>query len=162
MYNINNNSSIHQTCTRIPARTRTYASPADNLMFCGISNHAQPACCDCRFFETCLGLDRDQSPEDECQQGECRRHPPVIDHVSRDAAVNYAEFPIVVASDWCGEFVPRAPNLARNRDREASAALRGDSQQDATDANLGAAGGKCQSGREMGRSDDALGTSGSK
>lgn len=103
----NNNSSIHQSSTCEHASARTRKGPLDELMKCGISNPPEPACWECRFFETSIGLDRDQPPADECQDGECRRHPPVTDHGRRDASVNYAEFPIVIACDWCGEFEQR-------------------------------------------------------
>jgi|GEM_PF-3625373 len=62
-------------------------------------------------------MDRGQPPEHECQEGQCRRHPPVTDHGQRDSEVNYAVFPIVFADDWCGEFAPRT----LRKDRKSAA-----------------------------------------
>lgn len=67
-------------------------------------------------------------------------------------------FPIAKASDWCGEFAPRTARVAIRRDDEANAAFISASQQDATDANVAATVGECQSGREPGSLDETLGT----
>ena len=144
MYNTNNNSSIHQTSTCMPAPARTHKSPPEELMNCGISNQHEPTCWDCRFFDTAPRLNRDQPPEEECQQGECRRHPPVTDHHNRDASVNYAVFPIVIACDWCGEFRPRAARVGHGHEDEANAAFDLASHEDATDAGMAARAGACE------------------
>lgn len=123
MYKVNNNSSIHQTSTCMPSPARTRKAPAEELMNCGIPNQPEPSCWDCRFFEPPIGVDRDQPPAEECQRGECMRLPPVIDHGNRDADVNYAVFPIVIACDWCGEFQPRAATLPACRSDDANAAF---------------------------------------
>ncbi|XZE55788.1 hypothetical protein SH139x_001814 [Planctomycetaceae bacterium SH139] len=118
----------------MPARTRKQVRVTEELMYCGIQNQPEPSCWDCRFFDTSSHLDREQPPEEECQQGECRRHPPVIDPDNREASVNYAEFPIVIACDWCGEFAPRGGMPAHARDIEANAAFDAASHEDATNA----------------------------
>ncbi|QDV62629.1 hypothetical protein [Crateriforma conspicua] len=128
---INNNTSIHQTPARMPARTRGHEGVTDELRYCGILNQPEPSCWDCRFFDTSPLLDRDQPPEEECQQGECRRLPPVCDHGNREASVNYALFPIVIACDWCGEFRPRLASFAIT---DANAELDAAAHEDATDA----------------------------
>ena len=92
-------------------------------MNCGISNQPEPSCWECQHFDPPPHLDRDQPPEEECQQGECLRYPPVTDHDHRDTQVNYAVFPIVIACDRCGEFSPRRPTLPRSREDEANAAF---------------------------------------
>ncbi|WP_068258924.1 hypothetical protein [Rubripirellula obstinata] len=103
-------------------------------MNCGIPNQPEPSCWDCRFFDTSPLLDRDQPPEEECEKGECRRLPPVCDHGNREASVNYAEFPIVIACDWCGEFAPRRNTPAHAHAIEANAAFDAAAREDATDA----------------------------
>lgn len=106
-----NNPSIHQASTGKSsskhAAAKTHTTPPAELMNCGVPDQPDPLCWDCRFFETVTPMDRGQPPEHECQEGQCRRHPPVTDHGQRDSEVNYAVFPIVFADDWCGEFVPR-------------------------------------------------------
>ena len=91
-------------------------------MNCGISNLPLPSCWECRFFEAHGLADRDGPLADECQSGDCRRHPPIIDLTNRDASVNYAVFPIVIACDWCGEFAPRRAPSTHRREAEANAA----------------------------------------
>ena len=130
--NLNNNTSIHHTGTRAPARTREQARATDELRYCGIPSQSEPSCWDCRFFDTSPLLDRDQPPEEECEKGESVRLPPVIDHGNRDADVNYAVFPIVIACDWCGEFAPRRNTPAVRRDIEANAAFDAAAHDDAT------------------------------
>lgn len=76
-------------------------------MKCDLPDQPESMCWNCRFFATSIAMDRFQPPEQESQEGECRRHPPVTDHGQRDTDVNYAVFPIVFADDWCGEFAPR-------------------------------------------------------
>jgi hypothetical protein len=40
--------------------------------------------------------------------GDCRRHCPVACEPAEDPRrINYAYWPSVMASDWCGEFRPR-------------------------------------------------------
>jgi hypothetical protein len=112
-------------------------------MFCGIPNDTPSTCWDCRFFDPPSGNDRDQPPEDDCLNGECRRHPPTIDHARRDVAVNYAMFPIVIACDWCGDFQPRRPTLPTCCVDQANAAFDSASQQDAPDAAVSAHCGEC-------------------
>ena len=107
MYIKNNNSSIHHTSTCMPAPARTRKTPEDELMNCGISNPVHISCWDCRYYYPRVDLDRDKNPEDEAQPGDCRRYPPVTDHGLRDTQANWAEFPMVMACDWCGEFAPR-------------------------------------------------------
>ena len=101
-------------------------------MNCGISNQPEPSCWECQHFDLPPHLDRDQPPEEECQQGECLRYPPVTDHDQRDAQVNYAVFPIVIACDRCGEFSPRRPTLPRSCEDEANAAFDAAVHDDAT------------------------------
>jgi hypothetical protein len=130
----------------MPPSTRVRERPVDVLRYCGIQNGIAPSCWECRFFAPPVGVDRDVQPTDDCAAGDCRRHPPVIDHDHRDASANWAVFPLVMACDWCGEFDPRRAPLAHTRDDEASAAFDAASQDDATDANRGANGGVCQCG----------------
>lgn len=146
MNNINNNTSIHHTPTRMPERTCTRERVDAGLMYCGITQPVVPSCWECRYFEPSVGVDRSVPPSDECSAGACRRHPPVIDHHQRDASANWAVFPFVMACDWCGEFAPRSATSPHRRDDEANAAFDAASQQDATDANRGANVGKCQRG----------------
>jgi hypothetical protein len=144
LYKVNNNSSIHQTSTCMPASARTRKSPLEELMNCGIPNQPEPSCWDCRFFEPPIGVDRDQPPAEECQRGECTRLPPVIDHGNRNADVNYAVFPIVIACDRCGEFSPRRPTLPRCREDYANAAFDAAAHDDATRGPVAASSGHCQ------------------
>lgn len=62
----------------------------------------------------------------------------MIDHGNRNAEVNYAVFPIVIACDWCGEFQPRAATLPACCSDEANAAFDAASQHDATDGLVAA------------------------
>ena len=144
MYKVNNNSSIHQTSTCMPASARTRKSPLEELMNCGIPNQPEPSCWDCRFFEPPIGVDRDQPPAEECQRGECTRLPPVIDHGNRNADVNYAVFPIVIACDWCGEFRPRAARVGQRCEGEANAAFDAAADDDATHGPVAARTGHCE------------------
>lgn len=113
-------------------------------MNCGISNQPEPSCWDCRFFDTSLLLNRDQPPEEECEQGECRRYPPVIDLANREASVNYALYPIVIACDWCGEFRPRAARVGQCREDDANSAFDAAAHDDATRGPVAARTGQCQ------------------
>ena len=99
----------------MPARTRKQVRVTEELMYCGIPSQPEPSCWKFRFFEAHSLADRDGPPADECQSGDCRRHPPIIDHARRDAEANWAEFPMVMACDWCGEFAPRAALLGQSR-----------------------------------------------
>lgn len=114
MYSKNNNSSIHQTGTCISFCLYANVTPTDELMNCGISNPVHISCWDCRYYYPRVDLDRDKNPEDEAQPGDCRRYPPVTDHGLRDTQANWAEFPMVMACDWCGEFASRLSAHAIN------------------------------------------------
>ena len=155
---INNNTSIHQTPTRMPVRTRKGVRATAVLMYCGITKPVVPSCWQCRYFEPQVGVDGDLPPADECSAGDCRRHPPVIDHDQRDASANWAVFPLVMACDWCGAFAPRSATSPHRRDDEANAAFDAASQQDATDANRGANVAECQPGRANAAHRQILGT----
>lgn len=108
------------------------------LRYCGITNSVEPSCWECRFFEPQDGVDLSAPPEDECLAGDCRRLQPVVDHDQRDANANWAVFPLVMACDWCGEFVPRTAPLGQVGVDEANVEFDAASQEDATDANGGA------------------------
>ncbi len=131
----------------MPTSARTRKGPADELMNCGITNAADPTCWDCRFYEPHLEVDRDQPSPHEGLEGDCQRYPPVTDHGRRDSRVNYADFPIVMESSWCGEFVPRAATLPQYRDEEANAAFDAARHEDATVGPCRANGRECQCGR---------------
>lgn len=108
LYNINNNSSIHHTRTCMPAPARTRERPVEVLRNCGISNEAQPTCWECRFYVPNAVVDLNAEWRDECEPGECHRRPPVVgEPLKRGETMKWSEFPIVMACDWCGEFVPR-------------------------------------------------------
>ena len=156
--NINNNTSIHHTPTRMPERTCTRERVDAVLMYCGITQPVIQSCWECRFFEPSVGVDRDLPPADECSAGDCRRHPPVTDHDQRDASANWAVFPLVMACDWCGEFASRPTTSAQRRDDEANTAFDAASRDDATDANRGANVAECQPGRANATHRQVLGT----
>ena len=72
-------------------------------------------CFDCVFFapEGKRINDLTEDQWDEGITGECRRHCPVALEPDEDGRiVNYAYWPIVLASDWCGELKPRAEATA--------------------------------------------------
>lgn len=64
-----------------------------------------PECGRCRFFH----LDEAPTPGSPGEvDGQCRRHCPVAGRPSDDDRhINYAYWPIVLSSDWCGEFKAR-------------------------------------------------------
>jgi hypothetical protein len=112
MYNNNNNSSIHHTQTRVPVRTRASETPGDGLRFLRDSNSAaKPECWDCLFFEPEGPVDVTVPYTDECEAGFCHRHPPQVGELVKTLNGSefrcYAEFPKVMASDWCGAFQAR-------------------------------------------------------
>ena len=64
-------------------------------------------CFDCVYFVPEGMRQNDLSPDDwkEGIAGDCRRHCPIAgEPTDDDHHVNYAYWPIVLASDWCGEF----------------------------------------------------------
>lgn len=64
---------------------------------CCAAELARPETCrECRFYrDKRHGLDPIEG------EGRCRRYPPLSDRSSHEA-----KFPIVLATYWCGEFVP--------------------------------------------------------
>jgi hypothetical protein len=110
MSNESNASYPQQTHACIPASEIGRATIETILRNRWNPNQPQPMCWNCLFFEPSdPNWDLDQPPDDECLHGECHFGPPVTDHGKRDASCNYADFPIVMASDWCGKLVPRQP-----------------------------------------------------
>jgi len=67
----------------------------------------RPYCFHCRYFVP-EGMDHNELPDgdvDETIAGECRRHTPVPGAQEDDPRrVNYAYWPAVIATQWCGEF----------------------------------------------------------
>jgi hypothetical protein len=55
----------------------------------------KPFCIDCRYW----------APPNEDAPGECRRHPPIVDHVDGEWLTTW---PSTNSGDWCGEFSPQA------------------------------------------------------
>jgi hypothetical protein len=64
-----------------------------------------PACFNCRYW----------APPDAYVPGECRRHPPVVDHVGDDWLTTW---PATNSGDWCGEFRPHVRRPEPLRDLE--------------------------------------------
>ncbi len=56
------------------------------------------ACATCRYWE--------KEGENDPGYGECRRYPPRNEGAMREPGLPVAEFPVVCAADWCGEYVP--------------------------------------------------------
>lgn len=110
------------------------------------------SCQDCNFFTP-----NQWSNRDAVADGECRRHPPVAS-LTRDGKRQFAKFPSVANEDWCGEFVEWPAPLGERATNQANAAFDAASQQDATDANVGATVGECQIGRAPGAFREILGT----
>ncbi len=105
---------------------RARTAPIQNAVRIRLSaarNGVELTCWECRFFRADDGVDRDRPPVDECEAGECRRRPPVTDHGCRDAKANWAEFPMVMACEWCGDFLPRPATLPQKRAEEANSAF---------------------------------------
>ena len=74
----------------------------------------QRCCFDCNFFELDNGIARGHTESDGAAghtEGECRFNPPVLGpEIERDGETIrlYGEFPLVLGTDWCGRFQPRA------------------------------------------------------
>ncbi len=66
-------------------------------------------CFDCVFFvpEGMTHNDLKPGQWDKNMAGDCRRNCPVAAGPAEDGRVNYSYWPIVIASDWCGESRPR-------------------------------------------------------
>lgn len=61
------------------------------------------ACDKCRYWRFLRELEK------HVGVGECRRHAPVVktpENVS--TGLRYAEWPLTMFDDWCGEFEPKA------------------------------------------------------
>ena len=111
MSNVSKNTSIHHISLSQHTCMREHARGTDELMFCGISN---PACWNCRYYvpENAL-VDLKADWPIESEPGTCHRCPPVSDHRLEDEGkYPWADYPIVMANDWCGEFAPR--HVAQN------------------------------------------------
>lgn len=72
-------------------------------------------CWDCKFWKTTDSRGDSDEEFHEDNQGECRRHAPLpVVYPERDAIqedcrwINYAVWPRVECTDWCGEFSPNA------------------------------------------------------
>lgn len=104
----NNNISFPHTHSHTPVPARTRKSPEDKLLD---SPPLQPACWDCRFYTPESGHDVTGPWPDECEPGECHRYPPRVGGLVKDRHGDdwrcYADFPKVMACDWCGEYQPR-------------------------------------------------------
>ena len=69
----------------------------------------QECCAKCKFMlEAKIEFPRG------LKRSECRRHAPVPQRVGKEVAVVGAQWPHVLASDWCGEFQLRAVNPVEN------------------------------------------------
>jgi hypothetical protein len=87
----------------------------------------QPYCFECIYFvpegERHNKLEDQQW--DESLAGDCRHHCPVACEPAEDLRrINYAYWPIVMASDWCGEHEPRNGPEMRLRASRLRAFLR--------------------------------------
>lgn len=70
----------------------------------------QPYCFDCVYFVPEGERHNELADQqwNEAMPGDCRRHCPVACEPAEDPRrINYAYWPSVMASDWCGEFRPR-------------------------------------------------------
>ena len=80
-----------------------------------------PLCFDCRFFvpEGSIHSELTEDQWDECLEGECHAAPPVLGQMLEDrhgdSFRDFAEWPKVMASDWCGKHVPRGITLPAQR-----------------------------------------------